>query len=200
MSDYIAFLRGINLGRRRVTMDVLRVLFEQLKFTSVSTYIASGNVLFSDQSNDEPTLRSRIAYHLADALGYDVDVFLRTPKQLAAMANLQPFAGTEHETPGHVVHAVMLNAPLALAVQRKLLACATPVDHFRFDGCDLYWLCQIRSSDSTVWTSPAMRALKLPSSTMRNMNTIENLHSRCSEAAAASTSSPKAHVRKQPHK
>ena len=176
MGDYIAFLRGINLGRQRVKMEVLRALFEQLKFTRVTTFIASGNVLFSDRATDEGVLRARIEQHLTKALGYSVDVFLRTPAEVAVMAKSRPFADTDLEVPGHVVYAVMLHAPLSPAVQRKVLACATAVDHLRFVGRDLYWLCQIRSSDSTVWTSPQMRALKFPTNTMRNMNTIKKLH------------------------
>ena len=188
MGDYIAFLRGINLGRRRVKMEELRTLFEQLKFTRVTTFIASGNVLFSDRTTDTDALRARIEQHLAKALGYSVDVFLRTPAEVAAMANLRPFADTDVAVPGHVVYSVMLHAPLPPAVQRKVLACATAVDHFRFVGRDLYWLCQIRSSDSTVWTSPQMRALKFPTNTMRNMNTIEKLHVLCGANASVGKS------------
>ena len=179
MGDYIAFLRGINLGRRRVKMDELRGFFEQLKFTRVATFIASGNVLFSDRTTDTDALRAHIEQHLAKTLGYSVDVFLRTPAEVAAMAKLRPFADTDLAVPGHVVYAVMLHAPLSPAVQRKVLACATGVDHLRFVGRDLYWLCRIRSSDSIVWTSPQMRALKFPTNTMRNMNTIEKLHGLC---------------------
>ncbi len=47
MPRYIAFLRGINLGKRRLPMSQLRSSFEELGFSDVKTFIASGNVVFS---------------------------------------------------------------------------------------------------------------------------------------------------------
>ena len=175
MQDYVAFLRGINLGRRRLTMDVLRAQFEQLKFKRVTTFIASGNVLFASSSAEEGALRQRIEQQLGKTLGYPVETFLRTRAEVAAMAALRPFAGTEFEVPGHVVYAVMLQEAIEPSLRRKLRECETAVDYFRVAERDLYWLCQIRSSDSTVWTSPPMKALKLPSTTVRNMNTIDKI-------------------------
>jgi len=44
---YVALLRGINVGGRTlVKMADLKACFEELGFEDVSTYIASGNVLF----------------------------------------------------------------------------------------------------------------------------------------------------------
>lgn len=45
--QYIALLRGINVGgKRKVQMNLLRTAFEDAGFTNVRTYINSGNVLF----------------------------------------------------------------------------------------------------------------------------------------------------------
>jgi uncharacterized protein (DUF1697 family) len=49
---YVALLRGINVGGRTlVKMADLKACFERLGFDDVSTYIASGNVLF--ESGDD---------------------------------------------------------------------------------------------------------------------------------------------------
>ena len=45
-----AFLRAINVGGHVVKMDALRRHFEQMQFTSVQTFIASGNVVFESSS------------------------------------------------------------------------------------------------------------------------------------------------------
>ncbi|MBM3836028.1 MAG: DUF1697 domain-containing protein [Verrucomicrobia bacterium] len=58
MHQYIAFLRAMNLGRRRVKMDYLRSLFEQLRFSDVATFIASGNVLFASSSSSQQPAHS----------------------------------------------------------------------------------------------------------------------------------------------
>ena len=48
---YVALLRGINVGGRNpVPMADLRATFEAAGYTSVSTYIQSGNVLFESDA------------------------------------------------------------------------------------------------------------------------------------------------------
>ncbi|NNK48375.1 MAG: DUF1697 domain-containing protein, partial [Gemmatimonadetes bacterium] len=57
MRQYIAFLRGINVGGHRVKMNRLGELFEELGLSNVSTFIASGNVIFWTDSEDVEALR-----------------------------------------------------------------------------------------------------------------------------------------------
>jgi uncharacterized protein (DUF1697 family) len=50
---YLALLRGINVGgNNKVAMSELRACFEAQNFTDVSTYINSGNILFSSDITD----------------------------------------------------------------------------------------------------------------------------------------------------
>ena len=42
MQRYIAFLRGVNLGKRRLPITQLRDSFEEVGFDDVETLIASG--------------------------------------------------------------------------------------------------------------------------------------------------------------
>ncbi len=58
---YVALLRGINVGGRTlVKMADLKVCFEDLGFGAVSTYIASGNVLFESDEGDAAGLATTI--------------------------------------------------------------------------------------------------------------------------------------------
>lgn len=175
MHHYIAFLRGINLGNRRLKMDELRARFEELKFADVATFIASGNVVFSSKSADEAKLVRQIEQHLAKTLGYPVDTFLRTRAEVAAMAAYRPFSAADHAHPGHTVYGGFLRAPLSPAQTRGMVACRTDVDEFHVAGREYYWLCRIKSNESKAWATPGMRALKLPTSSMRNLNTIRKL-------------------------
>ena len=43
MNRYVAFLRGMNLGRRRIKNPELCAAFEDIGFTNVAAYLASGN-------------------------------------------------------------------------------------------------------------------------------------------------------------
>jgi uncharacterized protein (DUF1697 family) len=58
---YLALLRGINVGGRTlVKMADLKTCFENLGFDRVSTYIASGNVLFESDEDDAAELATTI--------------------------------------------------------------------------------------------------------------------------------------------
>jgi uncharacterized protein (DUF1697 family) len=58
---YLALLRGINVGGKTlVKMADLKACLERLGFDDVSTYIASGNVLFESGKNETGKLETRI--------------------------------------------------------------------------------------------------------------------------------------------
>lgn len=173
MPRYVAFLRGINLGKRRLPMNQLQALFQQLKFSAVETFIASGNVLFTSAQADAAALETKIAAHLEKSLGYDVDTFVRTAEETVQIARAKIFP--EDGQDGITLHAVLLHAPLTPEVARRLMAVRTETDEFRVVGCEYYWLCRIRTSDSKVWTRPEVKALKLPNGTMRNLTSLRKL-------------------------
>ena len=175
MPQYIAFLRGMNLGNRRIKMDELRRHFEALKFAGVETFIASGNVLFSSKTGDSRKLAASIESHLAQVLGYSVDTFVRTRGELAAVAKFQPFASGELSNSGNTIHVGFWNDPPSRAQRDALVACRTDVDELCVKGREFYWLCRIKTNESKVWTSPQMKAVPLPSCTMRNMTTIRKM-------------------------
>ena len=82
MARAVALLRGINVGGKNlIKMPALKASFERLGLREVSTYIQSGNVLFT-APRIGPTLAARISAALADEYGHDVPVTLRDAKQL----------------------------------------------------------------------------------------------------------------------
>src|SRR5262249_24947608 len=91
MPRFIAFLRAVNVGGHNVKMDHLRQLFGSLDFTSVETFIASGNVVFESTLMSANGLKQKIESKLREALGYEVATFIRTEAELAAIASYQPF-------------------------------------------------------------------------------------------------------------
>ena len=172
---YLAFLRGINLGRRRLKMEKLRALFEALKFRQVTTFIASGNVAFESAARDESKLTAQIERHLQKELGYEVDTFLRTREELARIVDDQPFAKEIDGQDSSTVHVGFFREALPSAIARKLEAVRTETDAFRVRGREYYWLCHTRISESEVWTLPAMREFRLPASSMRNLKTLRKM-------------------------
>ncbi len=173
MQRYVAFLRGINLGKRRLPMSRLQALFAELGFTEVATFIASGNVLFSSKGRCRSALESQIAHHLEASLGYPVDTFVRTAEEVVAIGEAKIFPGESDAEA--TIHAGFLHDELSPMVAQKLAAVRSATDEFRVRGREYYWLCRGRTSDSKIWASPAIKALCLPPSSMRNMTTIRKL-------------------------
>lgn len=170
---YCAFLRAINVGGHTVKMDQLRALVEQLGYTNVATYIASGNVMFDAPDDDAPALEAQIERHLHAALGYEVTTFLRTAGELAAVAAYTPFPAETGSV--HGLYVSFLKAPLADAVQQRVLALGSDTDAFHMHGRELYWLCRVRLSDSPLFSGTLLPKTVGVPTTMRNITTVRKL-------------------------
>lgn len=93
---YVAFLRGINVGKhRRITMAELKAQFEGAGYENVATYVASGNVIFDAAETDLEALTAEVETQLEAALGYHVDVILRGAEEIGGLVTANPFAGVE---------------------------------------------------------------------------------------------------------
>jgi uncharacterized protein (DUF1697 family) len=177
MSDttrYIAFLRAINVGGRNIRMEQLRATFEALDLTHVETFIASGNVIFETQPTDAAELETRIERHLRETLGYRVDTYLRTTRELADIASYQPFPATDANAEGSGLYVGFLHHPPSQAQQDRVAALRTATDEFHIHGRELYWLIRGKLSDSSITGAMLEKAVGSPS-TSRNITTIRRL-------------------------
>ncbi len=171
MARYVALLRAINVGGHVVKMDVLRAQFEALGFTGVSTFIASGNVLFTARAGAAPALEKRIARALHDALGYPVETFLRSPAEMAAAAGHAPFDDVAHTDTRYVG---FLPRALTTAERRAVQAFSGATDDFAVNARELHWRCRVRSADSKFSLARFEKALGVPA-TFRNVTTVRKL-------------------------
>ncbi len=90
---YVALLRGINVGgKNKVPMAVLKKCLEELGFTNVATYIASGNVILeSDKHVDE--IKAHLEKALPECFKLDDDlikVLVLTRNQLQGIIDNRP--------------------------------------------------------------------------------------------------------------
>jgi uncharacterized protein (DUF1697 family) len=89
---YTALLRGINVGgARKLPMADLRDILTSLGYSDVSTYLQSGNAVFSSSRDDVAAMEGEIKQAIERALGLDVTVLLRRPDELAAVVAANPF-------------------------------------------------------------------------------------------------------------
>jgi uncharacterized protein (DUF1697 family) len=174
MPKHAAFLRGINLGRnRRVSSAELRSPFEKLGFQDVNTFRTSGNVVFDAGREPVAKMTDRIEKEVAESLGYEVAIFLRTASQLRAIANRQPFAPTVVETSKGKLQVMMLSAKPATRTREQVLALANDEDGLVFDDRELYWLPSGGTRDSRLDLKTVEKLLG--ATTTRTKGTIEQL-------------------------
>jgi uncharacterized protein (DUF1697 family) len=92
MTKYVAFLRGINVGGKRlIKMEDLRRVVESIGLKNVRTFIASGNVLFETSQTNRDALARKIEKKLLTAFGHDVPVVLQTIDELKDLLRAGPF-------------------------------------------------------------------------------------------------------------
>jgi uncharacterized protein (DUF1697 family) len=174
MNRYVAFLRGMNLGGRRIKNEELRRHFEEIGFEEVATFRASGNVVFATPKREaEGKLARRVEAELGERLGYEVPVFLRSVGEMAAIAARQPFAaGAVKRSKGKLQVSFLQKKPSA-AAKKKALVAATEDDLLAIEGRELYWLPSGGISESELDWRPIEAALG--PGTIRTMGTVEQI-------------------------
>ncbi len=172
LRTHLTFLRAINVGGHTVKMDMLRGLFEGLGYTHVSTFIASGNVIFKADAAPG-ALETQIEAHLEQELGYEVATFIRSPAELAATVRYA--AGIPGYNPeANSLHVAFLKHVPADLAWSKLLEKQSSMDTFYYEGRECYWHCRGKVSDSKFSNVMLERLLKQPA-TMRNITTVQKL-------------------------
>jgi uncharacterized protein (DUF1697 family) len=110
MASHVALLRGINLGgRNKVPMAELREVVTSLGHTEVTTYIQSGNVLFSTTESDTGQLASALEAAITGAFGLTASVVVLSRDELAQILDRNPYP---QERNPKLVHVVFLDAEL----------------------------------------------------------------------------------------
>ena len=173
MTRYIAFLRAINVGGHTVKMDYLRQLFESLGFSNVETFIASGNVLFETDSNNEHALEKKIEARLNETLGYEVATFIRSDAELKAIANYKPFPQSQLDA-AVAFNVALLKESVDEKSRQKVMALRTTIDEFHFHERELYWLCKKKQSESTFSNAVLEKTMGGPS-TIRGWITVQKI-------------------------
>ena len=174
MVRYVALLRAINAGAgRTVKMRSIRQVFESLGFSNVTTFGASGNIMFETRARSERRLQRKIEKQLREAFGFQVATFIRTAAELAWTAEYQPFSKSKVKTADEF-HIIFLSERLDRKLSRKLRALQTETDEFRSQGRELFWLGRRKKDGSNFATVPLEKALGR-SLTIRSATTVKKL-------------------------
>lgn len=173
MAAFVALLRAINVsGTSKLPMKDLKAACEAAGLTRVSTYIASGNIVFdSDKSVAE--VKSLVAGVLRDQFGLTKNhTLIRTPAELARVIAANPFADAAAARPNLMLVSFLDGVP-ADGTAAALAAYQGP-ERMHLDGAHLY--IDYREGVGTSKLTPAFfdKTLKVPA-TARNWNTTNTL-------------------------
>jgi uncharacterized protein (DUF1697 family) len=171
MSDWVALLRGVNVGGITIRSADLVDVFRGLGLTNVRTVLASGNVLF-DSANPETELKARIESALEERFGYDAWILLRTPAEIGRVIDEFPFEITPDRQP----YAIFC---LDGATREELLADAASLDATtdpvaRGSGL-IYWSPAAGSSTDTTFARAIARKSYRARTTNRNLRTLQKI-------------------------
>jgi uncharacterized protein (DUF1697 family) len=173
MPRYVAFLRGMNLGGRRIKNDELRAHVAELGFENVATFRASGNVILESEDDRAAEVEARLGAGLSDALGYEVPVFLRGAADVEAISGSEPFDDSLVAGSKGKLQVVFLQGKPTAAAAKKALALATEEDELSIESRELYWLPSGGISESELDLKAIGAALGL--TTVRTKGTVDQI-------------------------
>jgi uncharacterized protein (DUF1697 family) len=88
---FVALLRGVNVGgNNMIKMSALKVSFEKIGFTQVSTYINSGNIIFKTTETDARRLERKIEQMLVKEYELGQKVVVRSLAEIEKLVKSLP--------------------------------------------------------------------------------------------------------------
>lgn len=172
MAVFIALLRAVNVGGTgKLPMQELRAACEEAGLERVSTYIASGNVVFKTDE-PAPTVKTMITQLLRERFGLGKnDTLIRTPRGLAQVIAGNPFAAAATQRPNRLMVNFLDGRPPA-GFAEALSAYRGP-ERLRLDGEHLY-IDYAEGIARSKLSGFLDRELSVPA-TARNWNTTNRL-------------------------
>lgn len=171
MTKYIAFLRGINVGKIRIKMTDLKLAFEDIGCEDVKTYLQTGNVVFQS-GKALSDLKLLIEKGLSDTFKYEAYVLLYEFDVLSDIITRYPMERDEK----HHAYVIFIDKP-AIFEELKTLAggLVDEADLIKSGDQILYWKVPVGSSLDTPFSKISAKAKYKSSVTVRNLNTLEKM-------------------------
>ncbi|TMI58678.1 DUF1697 domain-containing protein [Candidatus Bathyarchaeota archaeon] len=174
MQIYIAMLRGINVGGKKIVrMENLRASFEALGFGRVKTYVQSGNVIFEVPKTSSDDLSKAIAEKISEDFGFPIPVVVRTSDEMGKIVGGNPFLNERGLDP-FKLHITFLAALPAKNAKERMDALNAGPDQFLISGREIYLYCPDGYGRTRLSNNAVEKALSVGATT-RNWKTVSTL-------------------------
>ncbi len=173
MIPYLALPRSINTGKRKVLKEDLLGVAKDVGFTEARTYLASGNLLLWGKHEGGAELEQVLEDALEARIGLRTDFMVRSPADLRAIIDGNPFKAEAEDHPSHLI-VNFLKAPLPKGDEEILRAANTGPERFAVAARELYIDFPISIANSMLdrdWK----KTKRNPVGTTRNWNTVLKL-------------------------
>ncbi|MFT3725853.1 MAG: DUF1697 domain-containing protein [Hyphomonadaceae bacterium] len=170
---YLALLRAVNVGGRKVTMKELKEAAEQLGYANVRTLVASGNLVFDTKKTADTKLEATLEAAIETAFGLFSEVMVRNPDEWSAIIKANPFPKKAKDDPAHLVCLVCKDKPDTKAIDLWLKGFREKYDkgeQLKVIGREIYI-----DYGPSIGQSKLILPKKLVTGTARNWNTVLKL-------------------------
>ncbi len=138
MAAIISLLRAVNVGgHQKISMSELRALYVSLGFRDAQTFIASGNVVFTNDGKNIAALSKRIEDAIEKRFKIRPDVIVRTASELREVIAKNPFAKRHGLQPNRLLVYFLARAPGDEACKAVRKLDAAP-EELHLSGRELY--------------------------------------------------------------
>ena len=174
MATYISILRGINVGGHNpVKMDALRLLYAELGYSAVQSYIQSGNIIFNSSLSDILYIENSIREKIFETFGFNVSVLVLTTEELNSSLQNNPFIKDKMKNPAFM-HMTFLSGLPDKELVDKIPAGFYLPDEFLISGKTVFLYCPAGYGNTKLTNNFFENKLKLTATT-RNLNTSNEL-------------------------
>ncbi|MBB3697709.1 DUF1697 domain-containing protein [Flammeovirga yaeyamensis] len=169
----VAILRGINVGgKRKILMADLKKLVEELGGTDITTYIQSGNVIFSSDEIDPQVWSKRLEKGIADTFGFDVPVIVLQQQQWQELIDNNPYKNEEINQ----LHVTILDSLPKEENKQKLAEVKSGADQYQIINKAVYLFCAGKYHETKLGNNVIEKKLGVKATT-RNWKMVGKVRS-----------------------
>ena len=171
MTQYVALLRGVNVGKITVKSADLADMARGLDLDDVRTVLASGNLSFTSPDT-AAALKKRIEAGLRDRFGYDAWIVLTTADHLRDVIDAYPFPERDAFQP-----YVLFGSDQAVLdeIEAAVPGLAEADERIAPGDRVLYWECPKGASTDTPFAKLVAKPKYKSTTTTRNLRTLRKL-------------------------
>ncbi|RLN73322.1 hypothetical protein BBJ28_00005857 [Nothophytophthora sp. Chile5] len=172
-SKTVVFLRGVNVSGRVHSMKSIAEALDEAGFANVTTFLASGNVLFDSLLDDEGAATALVVVErqvedtLEELFGSRIPVFARSLDDVAQLGQRIVKTAT-------AVNVVLLKDELTSGQRETLKALSTDANELELLGKAFVWYSATKMSESPLFKVSFEKKLGVPV-TVRNVNTLRRI-------------------------